>query len=417
MPAPTPMFEPMEARLLLSGSRTDNLRTADEAGEGGARGAPHVHAGLRALRADETAANTHGRARANAKARARRAIIRYAAATLHPLTQGATWTYRSGTDLFERTILDAPTTVSGVTTVKLFDRRDGQQIALTTVTSSTAGVRIVSRELSGPAAVDSETYPAGGALVLPNAVVTGAKPTSYRLRWQGVADAAAFPWSGSDARSLSVLKMDTLTVAAGTFKAVHVRETRSAQQYQDNLGPISVRITQTTDAWYAPGVGLIRSVVTTKRTAFVNSAAVESTASTLVTDLQSTNQTYLPPRPDLLGRVEGKPAIQGASLQKVVVSASVFNVGRESARSSVMTAYLSTDRTVDFSDPAVGAVRIPALLAGRTAAKNLKLRLPRTPGTYYLRLYADAASEVDDPARDNNWTGVVKVTVKKPGQK
>lgn len=380
---PLRMLEPLEPRVLLSSPVSVGGR---------------VH---------PLAESVVGRAR-RAKAKV---VVNYRATTLFPTAAGATWSYRQGTEVVDVAVSGTPTTVKGVTTAQLLTTRGGDTLATETYTLADHGVRMTQRTLQSPGASDQELFP-GGVPVLPFAVRTGAK-AAFWLKWQGVADSADFAWTGTDARKLAVMGMQTLTVPAGSYKAMHVRETRTATQAQTQSGPLSVRLTTTTDAYYAPGLGLVRSVVTTKRVAYYNSVAVESTTQRKVTDLLATNLTYIPPRPDLVAKVRGSDAVDARPSQKVPLNITLRNHGQESARPSTVTLYLSTDRTVDFSDPAVAAARVKAMVPGRSLVRRLALQLPRRPGTYYVAAFADAAQEVDEISRDNNWSATVRINAAK----
>ncbi len=343
--------------------------------------------------------------------KAAKSVINYRAVALFPMSAGATWTYRSGTEIVEQAVDGTPTTINGVTTAKLVTTRHGETIGQATVTSGDKGIRLLQRELVSPGSTDSEVFP-GGVPVLPFAVRTGTK-AAFKLKWQGVQDGGGFAWTGQDARKLEVIGFQTITVPAGSFKAMLVRETRTATQSQTNNGPLSVGLTTTTDSWYAPGLGLVRSVVTTKRTGYYNNAAVESTTTRKVTDLLATNLSYVPPRPDLTSTLRGGASVAAVAGRKLTLNTVVRNGGQESARPSTVTIYFSPDRTVDFADAAAGAARIKALAPGQKLTRSITLQLPRQPGTYFVATFADAANEVDELHRANNWSSPLKVVVSK----
>jgi hypothetical protein len=363
------------------------------------------------LTAAVSSANANNKKQNQQRKRQAKVVISYRASMLFPMAEGATWTYRSGTEIIDQAVEGTPATVKGVTTAKIVTTRQGELIGESTMTSGANGIRLLQRSMVMPGATDQETYP-GGVPVLPFAVRTGAK-TAFKIKWQGVADSGGFAWNGNDARKLQVMGFQTITVPAGSFKAMLVRETRTATQSQTQNGPLTVGLKVTTDAWYAPGIGLVRSSVTTRRTAYYNNRAVETSTSKKVTDLLATNLSYVPPRPDLVSATRGQASITARTGSRVTIETVVRNLGQESARPSTVTLYLSNDRTVDFADAAMGAARVKALAPGQSLVRSITLQLPRQPGTYFAATFADAANEVDEPNRVNNWSSPMKIVVNK----
>lgn len=338
------------------------------------------------------------------------AVVSYPAAALFPAEAGATWRYRVGVDTLDHAVSGAPSTVKGTTRLTVAVTRDGQAVGSSTYALDDRGVRLLSRSLQLPGSTEQESY-ADGVTLLPATARTGRRASS-RSPWQGVADAGAFAWSGSDRRTLRVVGMQTVTVAAGSFRAMLVRETRQAGQFQTGGGPLSVRLRTTTLSWYAPGVGLVRSVTTTHRAASYNGQVVESAQSRVVRELLQTNRTYQPPRPDLVTRPISDQARQLSAGRRLRLSAVVTNAGQDSAAASTLTFYVSPDRNVDFADTAVAAASIKRMTPGQSRTRTVTINLPRRPGAYFVASVADAANQIAESDKTNNWSKPVKVVIK-----
>ncbi len=116
--------------------------------------------------------------------------------------------------------------------------------------------------------------------------------------------------------------------------------------------------------------------------------------------------------PDL---VVGTPTVDDASPETgatFTLSATVSNVGDESAAATTLRYYQSTDATITTSDTQVGADAVAGLAALESSNQSVELTAPVTPGTYYYGACVDAVVGESDTA--DNCSGSVLVTVVLP---
>ena len=91
------------------------------------------------------------------------------------------------------------------------------------------------------------------------------------------------------------------------------------------------------------------------------------------------------------------------------LSAEVRNHGDESAVTTTLRYYRSTDATITTSDSEVGTDAVAQLAASGTSSESVSLTAPATPGTYYYGACVDAVADESDTT--NNCSSSVQVTV------
>ena len=115
--------------------------------------------------------------------------------------------------------------------------------------------------------------------------------------------------------------------------------------------------------------------------------------------------------PDLIESSVVVPAAAGAGAV-LVVSDTVKNQGSGSAGASTTAFYLSSNATLEPSDPLIGSRVVPALAGAATSAASTSLTIPvgTATGTYYIIVKCDANSDVLESAETNNVSyGTTKV--------
>jgi len=107
--------------------------------------------------------------------------------------------------------------------------------------------------------------------------------------------------------------------------------------------------------------------------------------------------------PDLtISSLSGQTA--AASGGTLTISETTRNAGGGSAPASTTKYYLSTNSTVDPSDPVLGTRSVPALATGATSVQSSTLTIPAglATGNYYLVAQADSDSVVAETNETNN---------------
>ena len=94
------------------------------------------------------------------------------------------------------------------------------------------------------------------------------------------------------------------------------------------------------------------------------------------------------------------------------LSAEVRNDGDESATTTTLRYYRSTDATITTADSEVGTDAVAQLAASGTSSESVSLTAPATPGTYYYGACVDAVADESDT--NNNCSSSVQVTVSEP---
>ena len=94
------------------------------------------------------------------------------------------------------------------------------------------------------------------------------------------------------------------------------------------------------------------------------------------------------------------------------LSAEVRNDGDESATTTTLRYYRSTDATITTADSEVGTDAVAQLAASGTSSESVSLTAPATPGTYYYGACVDAVADESDTT--NNCSSSVQVTVSEP---
>lgn len=108
----------------------------------------------------------------------------------------------------------------------------------------------------------------------------------------------------------------------------------------------------------------------------------------------------LPPNLEISAAKAPKVAAPGATIS---VRDTTRNSGSGLASPTTTRIWLSTDKTLDGSDIALGARDVPALAAGAQHVANTSVTLPSVaPGSYYLLVQADADGESGESNEADN---------------
>ena len=123
-----------------------------------------------------------------------------------------------------------------------------------------------------------------------------------------------------------------------------------------------------------------------------------------VFETNNTRSVSLRIGPDLVMSALTVPAAPAAAGMSIVVSDTTTNSGGGATANTTTRFYLSTNFTLEDTDPALGARSVPTLPAGISSAATTSVILPSdlTTGSYYLIAKADAGNEVGETTETNN---------------
>lgn len=110
-------------------------------------------------------------------------------------------------------------------------------------------------------------------------------------------------------------------------------------------------------------------------------------------------------RPDLAVAALAKPPSSRAAGSAFAASARIANRGRAAAGRSLLAFYLSRDKRMSMTDPAlVGRPAVRALARGGSATVKANVRIPATvkPGPWFLIACADSSAKVRESNEANN---------------
>lgn len=207
---------------------------------------------------------------------------------LYPVKQGATWTYATtggptGPTSYTSTISDVRS--DGFTVSSQFDKVSLTQewackpeglLALQLNGAATAA-------LSANGAQAQFTTTKSEGVTIPANVAVGDEWT-YHLEFQGqmnIAGGQQANATGTADFHLKALGTESVSVPAGTFDAMKIQiDTTINMQISAQGVNVPVNLTDTGTAWYAPGVGMVKSA---------DAVNVTSFAATITTELQSYN--------------------------------------------------------------------------------------------------------------------------------
>ena len=117
--------------------------------------------------------------------------------------------------------------------------------------------------------------------------------------------------------------------------------------------------------------------------------------------------------PDLIVQSSSVSDSSLTTRQSFTLYATVRNQGEDSAASTTLRYYRSTDATISMGDTEVGTDAVGALAAGGTSSSVLTLTAPSTAGTYSYGACVDPVS--GESATGNNCSTAVRVTVRAGG--